>query len=181
MKRLALTALALTLALPAYAGELAGVTMPDTDTLAGQALVLNGMALREKFFLDIYVGGLYIPAKSADGASVIAQDVPKKLHMSFIYSEVPAEKTIETYQEIWALDPTYTASKAQADTFCSWITTLVAGQTMTIQYEPGKGTTLLVDGQAKGTIHGVEFMKLIFGNYVGPNANKTLRTGLLGS
>ncbi len=51
---------------------------------------------------------------------------------------------------------------------------------MTIQYEPGTGTTLLVNGQAKGTVPGVEFMKLIFGNYVGPNANKVLREGLLG-
>ncbi len=105
MKRLLVTALALALSLPAVAGELAGVTMPDSDTVAGQSVVLNGMALREKFFLDIYVGGLYLPAKSSDGAAVIAQDVPKKLHMQFIYSEVPAEKTIETYREIWELDP----------------------------------------------------------------------------
>jgi len=177
--KLALLPLVFALVFPAHAGELAGVTMPDTDTLGGQPLVLNGMALREKFFLDIYVGGLYLPAKSADGASVIAQDVPKKLHMSFIYSEVPAEKTVDAYREVWEIDPAYPAQKAQADQFCSWITTLVAGQTMTIQYEPGTGTTLLVDGAAKGTIPGVEFMKLIFGNYVGPNANKVLRVGLL--
>jgi hypothetical protein len=181
MKRIALSVLALALALPAYAGELAGVTMPDTATVAGQTLVLNGMALREKYFLDIYVGGLYLPAKSSDGASVIAQDAPKRLHMSFIYSEVPAEKTIETYREIWELDPAYPAQKTQADLFCSWIADLESGDTMTIQYEPGKGTTLLVNDQPRGTIPGVEFMKLIFGNYVGPNANKVLRKGLLGA
>jgi hypothetical protein len=180
MRRILVAALALALSFPAVAGELAGVTMPDADTVAGQQVVLNGMALREKYFLDIYVGGLYLPAKNSDSASVIAQDVPKKLVMSFIYSEVPAEKTIETYREIWDLDPSYAANKADADKFCSWITTMTSGQTMTIQYVPGTGTTLLVDGQAKGTIAGTAFMKLIFGNYVGPNANKVLRKGLLG-
>jgi hypothetical protein len=178
--KLALLPLLFALALPARAGRLAGVTMPDTATLGGQQLVLNGMALREKFFLDIYVGGLYLPSKSTDGAAVISRDSPKRLHMSFIYSEVPAEKTIEAYREVWELDPAYPALKSQADTFCSWIVGLKAGESMTIQYEPGTGTTLLVNDQPKGTIPGTDFMKLIFGNYVGPNANKVLRVGLLG-
>lgn len=179
MKR-ALLPLLFALALPARAGELAGVTLPESVTLGGQALVLNGMALREKYFVDVYVGGLYLPAKTTSGTSAIQQDVPKRLHMEFIYSEVPAEKTIEAYVEVWEEDPAYAALRGQCDTFVSWIATLHAGDSMTIQYEPGKGTTLLVNDQAKGTIPGVDFMKLIFGNYVGPNANKTLRNGLLG-
>lgn len=177
---LAIPALLAALATSAHAGELAGVTMPDSDTVAGSPVVLNGMALREKFFLDIYVGGLYLPARSSDGGAVIALDAPKKLFMHFIYSDVPAEKTIEAYREVWVKDPLYQQVKAQADQFESWIPNLVAGQTMTIQYEPGKGTTLLVDGTAKGTIPGFTFAKLIFANYVGPNANKVLRVGMLG-
>jgi len=41
-RRLALPALALLLALPAAAGELAGVEMPDTATVGGERLVLGG-------------------------------------------------------------------------------------------------------------------------------------------
>ncbi|MFH1469439.1 MAG: chalcone isomerase family protein [Pseudomonadota bacterium] len=180
MKRIILAMLAALTISTAQAGELAGVTLPDTATLGGQSLVLNGMALREKYFLDIYVGGLYLPAKTTDGATAINQDVAKKIEMSFIYSEVPAEKTIETYREVWALDPNYPAVQAQAETFCSWITTLHSGETMTIQYVPGEGTSLLVNGAKKGTIPGVEFMRVIFSNYLGPHANKVLRTGMLG-
>jgi hypothetical protein len=180
MKLAVFAALAALTLSPAQAGSLAGVTMPDSASLGGQQLVLNGMALREKYFLDIYVGGLYLPAKSTDAAAVIALDAPKRLHMSFIYSEVPADKTIETYREVWALDPQYAKVKAEAETFVSWIVDLKAGDTMTIQYVPGQGTTLLVNDQTKGTIPGTEFMKLIFGNYIGPHANKVLRTGLLG-
>jgi hypothetical protein len=180
MKRITLALLAALTISTAQAGQLAGVTLPDTATLGGQTLVLNGMGLREKYFLDIYVGGLYLPAKTTDGAAAISQDVPKKIEMSFIYSEVPAAKTIETYHEIWALDPNYPAVKSQADTFCSWIVDLKAGDKMTLQYVPGEGTSLLVNGAKKGTIPGVEFMRVIFSNYVGPNANKALRDGMLG-
>ena len=49
------------------AGELAGVTMPDSITVEnGQKLVLNGMGLREMFWIDIYVGGLYLPTATHD-------------------------------------------------------------------------------------------------------------------
>ena len=65
-----------TLLLPnANAGELAGVTMPDTATVAGSKLMLNGMGLREKFFIDVYVGGLYLPAKTTDASKAIKEDV----------------------------------------------------------------------------------------------------------
>ncbi len=180
MKRILASVLALGVSLPTWAGELAGITMPDTHSLAGETLVLNGMALREKYFVDVYVGGLYLQAKTTSGTTAIQTDAPKRLHMSFVYSEVPAEKTIEAYVEVWEEDPTYASLRSQCDTFITWIPTLHAGDSMTLEYVPGKGTSLLVNGQSRGTIPGVPFMKLIFGNYVGPNANKTLRTGLLG-
>ena len=44
----------------ATAGTVAGVNMPDTITLNTQELLLNGMGLREKYWIDIYVAGLYI-------------------------------------------------------------------------------------------------------------------------
>ena len=40
----------------AHAASLAGVTVPDSATVGGSTLVLNGMGLREKYFIDIYVG-----------------------------------------------------------------------------------------------------------------------------
>jgi hypothetical protein len=177
---IAVSLLASCLAGAAFAATLSGVTMPDQFSVGGQSLVLNGMGMRKVTIIKVYVGGLYLPAKTTDGAAAVSQDVPKKIEMKFIYSEVPAAKTIETYREIWALDANYPAVQAQAETFCSWIVDLKAGETMTIQYVPGEGTSLLVNGAKKGTIPGAAFMKVIFSNYIGPNAHKALRTGLLG-
>ena len=42
------------------AAELAGVTLPDTQQVAGKTLVLNGMGIRTKYIVKIYVGGLYL-------------------------------------------------------------------------------------------------------------------------
>ena len=61
MRILAAVALCLLLAVPAGAGTLAGVTLPDTAQVAGKDLVLNGLGLRKKFVIKVYVGGLYLP------------------------------------------------------------------------------------------------------------------------
>lgn len=43
--------------------ELAGVTLAPTATLTdGSVLVLNGAGVRKKFFVDVYIGALYLPS-----------------------------------------------------------------------------------------------------------------------
>jgi len=164
----------------AHAAELDGVTLPDTATVDGQTLVLNGMGLREKYFIDVYVGGLYLPAKMTDGNKAIQQDTPKKIVMQFIYSHVEADKMVETYQEGFEVNPAAASLQPQIQQFLGWMQDVKEGDQVVLEYAPGKGTTLTMAGKVKGTIPGPEFMRLVFSNYIGPNANKALRTGLLG-
>ena len=44
----------------ALAGELAGVTLPDTLKAGEKTLKLNGLGLRKKAVFKVYVGGLYL-------------------------------------------------------------------------------------------------------------------------
>src|SRR6185369_8424861 len=71
---------------PVHAATLAGVTLPDKVDVAGQSLVLNGLALRSKFFIKVYVGGLYLAHKEHDAAKVLAEDAPRRMVLSFLYS-----------------------------------------------------------------------------------------------
>ena len=68
--------IALTLALPLLAATLAGVKMDDSTAVNGQSLVLNGVGLRKKLFIKVYVGALYLPAKQSNPATVLATDEP---------------------------------------------------------------------------------------------------------
>lgn len=172
---------AMLFSLNATAGSLAGVTLPDTVNVSGQELVLNGMGLREKYFLDIYVGGLYVPTKSKDGAAIIALEAPKRVTMHFIYDEVPKEKITETLFEGVAKYPQYSGLKGQMDTFAGWMEDLKKGDEMVYEYVPGVGTSVIIKGKKKGTIPGTDFMKLVFSIYLGPNpANAALKSGMLG-
>lgn len=70
----------------AAAATLGGETLPDTYTVDGQTLVLNGIGLRTLTFLEIraYVAGLYLPRRSQDAVQILASPEPKVIMLKFI-------------------------------------------------------------------------------------------------
>src|SRR5260370_29448103 len=86
--RLAALLISLSLAIPAtlFAATLAGVKLDDTVTVNGQPLVLNGLGLRKKLFIKVYVGGLYLPAKQSNAATVIATAGAQRMQMPFLFA-----------------------------------------------------------------------------------------------
>jgi long-chain acyl-CoA synthetase len=83
MCRFACLVFALSLGAPARAAEVAGVTLADTVSVGGQALVLNGAGIRIKVFFKIYVGSLYLPQKVGDLAGVLAKG-PRRIQMNLL-------------------------------------------------------------------------------------------------
>lgn len=165
----------------ALAGSLAGVTMPDSASVGGQSLVLNGMGLREKYFIDVYVGGLYLPTKTTDAAKAIDSDVPKRIVMHFVYSDVPADKVRETFTAGFAAVPGGAAMSDRMNTLNGYMVDLTTGDQVVLDYVPGTGTTVTVKGQVKGTIAGTDFMKALWGVYLGASPpTAKLKAGLLG-
>ena len=165
----------------AWSAQLAGVTLPNTSELGGQTLKLNGIGLREKFWIDIYVAGLYLPNYERDASTIITQDTPKKLALEFIYSSVPKEKMQATLEENLKDNPQIGPQARQQMRNCyGWFQNFTKGDTFVFSYIPNQGTSLYINGQKKGTIPGKEFMEAVFTIYLGPKpADKTLRKALL--
>ncbi len=76
MRSIALAAMTVLLAVPARAGELAGVTLPDQVTVEGRTLSLNGLGLRQATWLkvNVYVAALYLETKSSESEAIIASE-----------------------------------------------------------------------------------------------------------
>lgn len=92
MKRLAVRAVAITasvaalgLAPGASAATKGGVTMPDTMTVDGTTLLLNGIGVRSftVFHVRGYVAGLYLPRRTTEADTALAEPGPKALVMQF--------------------------------------------------------------------------------------------------
>jgi len=71
---LAFALLALASILHLDAATLAGVTLPDTVNVGNTRLLLNGLGLRTKFMVKVYVAGLYLAQKSSDGYAIVKAD-----------------------------------------------------------------------------------------------------------
>jgi hypothetical protein len=177
--RALLLGLGLLTATPAFAGTLAGVTLPDTASVGGSQLVLNGMGLREKYMLDIYVGGLYLPAKTTDANKAINDDVPKRIVMHMTY-DLSKDKLGDVMRDSLSKSG-YPEASEHAGTLASWMDDVEEGDQIVLDYVPGKGCSVSVKGAVKGTLQGTAVMKGLWSVYLGDNPpTKALKSGLLG-
>jgi hypothetical protein len=188
MKRIILVlvlalALAAPAAIPAAAAELAGVTMAPTTKAGEDTLNLNGMALRKKFFIKVYVGGLYLPAKQSDAAKVLAADTGRKMVMHFLYG-VSKQQMCDGWSEgLTANTPNASAAlKGKFERLCGLMVDTEKGDRFEFTYVPGTGTTVAFKGSDKGTIEGKDFADALLSCWIGPNPDPgtAFREALLG-
>lgn len=183
MRRTLVLAALLAVALPAAAGTLAGVTLPDTITVGSRTLVLNGLGLRTKLFVKVYVAGLYLEKKSDDAAAIVQSDSAKRIVLQFIRSEVGREQMTEAFDEALKANAPDKAASLQAECkqFLGALETMREKEQFAVTYVPGEGTTVTVRGKDKLTIPGQAFGQVVFSMWLGPKPpNAGLKNGLLG-
>jgi hypothetical protein len=175
--------LALFLALPAAAGTLAGVTLPDKADVGGKSLVLNGMGLRKKLVIKVYVGGLYLAQKEKSAAKILGADVPRRMVLHFIY-DVSKEQMCDAWNEgLEANTPNASAEvKKSFGTLCSWMDGVGKGQKLSLTYIPGEGTHVEVGGKIKGTLAGKPTADAILSTWIGqePGPGEDFKKAVLG-
>lgn len=172
----------------ATAAEHAGVEAPDTATVDGTELVLNGMGLREAGWIDVYVGSLYLAAPTSEVEAVIAGNGPSRVVLSFV-RDVDAESITDGWDSGFANNNDAATLEAIADrreTFNGFFGDLQDGEikdgeSMAFDMVPGKGTTVTVAGDEKGTIEGDDFAQALRRIWFGPEPpDSNLKEGMLG-
>ncbi|MFK7926948.1 MAG: chalcone isomerase family protein [Myxococcota bacterium] len=167
---------------PALAATLSGVTLSDSATVSGSPLVLNGIGARKKYMFTVYVGALYLPAKTTSAQKAINDDVAKKLVMHFVYSGgVTKKQLVDTYKEGLAKQGNAASLQAKYDTLFGMLSDVGSGDEIVFDYAPGAGTTVRVKGAKKGTISGKPFMVSLFTIYLGSSPpTGALKSGMMG-
>lgn len=164
---------------PGHAGERAGITMPDTLSLGETSLVLNGMGLRERLFFDQVVVGLYLTSRTSKASAALDPQSAKSLRLHVVGKDLPATELSALLlghphaEHDEALVP-------HLQRFEGWLLDLRQGDRLTLDYQPGIGTELSLNGSSRGTIDSPEFMQLVWRNLIGPHTPRGLREDLLG-
>jgi hypothetical protein len=191
IRRLVLLAAAsLSLALPvavrADVTEVAGVKYESTAQVGTAKLQLNGAGIRYKF-VKVYTAGLYLPAKAATPEAVYAAAGPKRIHIVML-REINAEELgklftrgIEqnvTREEFTKVIP---AVIRMSDVF-SLRKRLMPGEGFTIDYVPGTGSVITLNGQrVPEPIKEPEFFTALMKIWLGKSpADAQLKDALLG-
>ena len=167
-----LAAALLLAALPASAAEVAGVKVPDTYTVDGRALPLNGAGLRTKSFLKVkvYVGALYVAERSRDATAIVAADAPKAIRISML-RDVDRETMVKSLRDgIEANSPAQAASLAPKlkQLEAGFPPEFKEGQVLSLAYAPGKGVTVAIEGGTSQHFDGKDFADALFRIWLGP-------------
>jgi len=165
-----------------HAASLAGVTLPDTVQIGSTTLVLNGLGLRTKFVVKVYVAGLYLAQKSSDATAIIKADAPKQIVMHFVHS-ASKNQIADAFQDSFN-DNTPDAvktMKSDIDRLLGALEPLKEGDQMVFTYVPETGTSFTINGKEKLTIAGAAFGQVLFSVWLGPKPpNAGLKKGILG-
>jgi hypothetical protein len=163
------------------AATVAGVELPDTVTVDGTTLVLNGMGLRQATALRVkaYVGGLYLEKRTSDPDTVIESRQPKRVTMQFL-RDIDRKRLGSG----WADELRKVESKTPEDRitqFTSLIPDVKKGDTMSFTSRPGKGVEVALNGTPRGSVPGDDFARALYTVWFGPKpGDENLKRGMLG-
>ncbi len=167
--------------------DVAGVKYAPTVQLAGSNLVLNGAGLRTKFVVKVYTAGLYLSSKVGTPEAVLAAPGPKRIQVVMLreidanelgrlftrgmQDNAPKEEFSKSISGTLRMAEIFSAQKR-----------LKVGDSFSIDWVPGTGTSVVVNGKAAGEpIKEPEFFTALMRIWLGPNpADGNLKELLLG-
>jgi hypothetical protein len=169
MKKLAIAAILLGLTTLSHAADVAGVKIPDTMTVDGKTLKLNGAGVRKKAIFKVYVAGLYVETPSKDAAALISSNQVKSMRLHML-RDVEGAKISGAIAEGFALNSSAAMPqlKGRLDQLAKLIPDVKEGEEIALTWVPDKGTEVGARGTNTGTIEGRDFADALFAVWLGP-------------
>lgn len=169
----------------ASAVEVSGVKIADQLKLGDTTLELNGVGVRSKFFMDLYVGSLYLPEKTEDASAILAKDEIQIIQLAIVSGMITSEKMQNATREGFnnSLNGNAEPHQANIDQFISFFAEPIEdGDKFVIAYFPGSGIDVMKNGKKVGSIaSGIDFKTAVFGIWLSHKpAQKDLKKSMLG-
>jgi len=180
-------ALCAPLALHAQAVTIEGVKYERTVQVANVPVQLQGAGVRYKVFFKVYTAGLYLTVKAPTPEAVLAAPGPKRMHIVMLRDidanelgklftkgmeqNSPREEFSKSINGVLRMSDMFSAKKK-----------LAKGEYFSVDWVPGSGTVVTVDGIVQGEpIKEPEFFNALMKIWLGNSpADWQLKDALLG-
>lgn len=167
--------------------DTAGVRYAPGVTVGGAPLQLNGAGIRHRFVVKVYTAGLYLTSRQSTPEAVIAAAGPKRMHVVMLRDidanelgrlftkamedNTPREEFVKSINGTLRMGEIFAAKKRLAN-----------GENFSVDWVPGQGTTILVNGRPQGDpIKEPEFFTALLRIWLGPKPpDAALKQALLG-
>jgi len=167
--------------------EVGGIKFDNTAQVGNAKLQLNGAGVRYKAIFKVYAAGLYLSSKAATPEAVLAAPGPRlmkivmlreidanelgKLFTKGMEQNAPREEFSKSIGGIMQMSDIFSSRKS-----------LKPGEWFAVEWVPGTGTVILVNGQATGQpIKEPEFYSALMKIWLGKApADAGLKEALLG-
>lgn len=167
--------------------QVAGVKYDNGLQVGNTSLVLNGAGVRYKAVFKVYTAGLYLTRKANTPEAVLSAPGPKRMHIVML-REINASELGKLFTRGMEDNaPKDEFSKSVAGTLKMSeiffrIKKLNAGDSFSVDWVPGVGTTIIVNGKpATDPIKEPEFFSALVKIWLGQSpADANLKDALLG-
>lgn len=180
---LVLVAIAMFASAPAQTNA-GGATLPNTVSFEGEKLILNGAGVREKYWMDMYAGALYLTSKSSDVNEILNGNKPAAIKLHMVSNLITSDKMISAINEGFenSTNGKTQAISAEIGKFISYFEEKISKEDVfDLVYIPSKGVLIYKNGEQKGIIKEMEFKKALFGIWLSEKpADKKLKQAMLG-
>lgn len=167
--------------------EVSGVKFSQTVALGSSTLQLNGAGTRFKAIFKVYAAALYLPVKVNTPEAVLATTGPKRMQVVML-RDIDANELGKLFTRGMEDNSTreefakaIAGTLRLADMFAAR-KKLLTGEQFTIDYLPGRGTQISINGQPEGApIKEPEFFNALMRIWLGKSpADALLKNALLG-
>ncbi len=168
----------------AAAREIGGKNLPETMQAGGKVLYLNGAGIRTTYLVSIYAAGLYLTHPMQDPQRIMDADEPMAVRMHMMTGlmtpgmmadalreslEAVAGEGFEAIRERTEAFIRAQDVKVGDDDICDYV------------YVPGEGLSVIINGERKAVLQGLDFKKAVFGMWLSDKpCDKDLKQDFLG-
>lgn len=162
----------------------ADVAVPSSLSIGDEKLVLNGAGVREKYFMDMYVGALYLSRKSSDGNKIISDDETMAITLKIVSTLITSSRMQEAVNEgfVKSTGGNISTIKENVNLFVTFFAEPIKKEDIfKLTYQTTEGVIVYKNGIRKGVIKGMDFKKALWGIWLGADpVEDDLKMAMLG-
>jgi len=149
----------------------------------GKILPLNGAGVRTKFFIDVYIGALYLPRAAGSAEEAIRGELPKRVSMHILYDKVDRDKLVDGWRVGFEKNQSRQALAALAvrlEQFNTLFADAVRGEVVAFDFLADGTTVVWLQGEEAGRIAGKDFQQALLEVWLGERpADRDLKRAML--